>query len=261
MLSHIRISNDLALNLDDSRLHAFVGQNDSGKTFALKYIKDNFISSYYSLEDSALRRPSNTTQWNPDLPIVQSNGWDLPIILDCMRKQKEEKFLCLEKMFKRIIPNIETITLFSRLTLSGDITEVFFNIATHNNVSSQKVSKGTIFTLGLLAILLSSHQSNLVLLDDIEQGLHPVAQRELMTVIKEIVQTNPSLQVVFSTHSPYIVDELALSQVHVFSNQVAGGGTMGCKRLEEHPDAEWAKQTLTTGEFWDSVGEDWVTQR
>jgi len=31
-----------------------------------------------------------------------------------------------------------------------------------------------------------------------------------------------------------------------------------CKRLDEHPDVEWAKQTLTTGEFWDSVGEDWV---
>ncbi|XZN92037.1 MAG: hypothetical protein ACM65M_03935 [Microcoleus sp.] len=30
-----------------------------------------------------------------------------------------------------------------------------------------------------------------------------------------------------------------------------------CKRLDEHPDVEWAKQTLTTGEFWDAEGEDW----
>lgn len=158
------------------------------------------------------------------------------------------------------MPNVEAIKLSSRLTSSGDITEILFNTVTHNNVSSQKINKGTIFTLGLLAILLSSHQSNLVLLDDIEQGLHSTAQRELMTVIKEIIKINPSLQVIFSTHSPYIVDELTLSQVHVFSNQVAGGITMGCKRLDEHPDAEWAKQTLTIGEFWDSVGEDWVTQ-
>jgi hypothetical protein len=28
--------------------------------------------------------------------------------------------------------------------------------------------------------------------------------------------------------------------------------------LDEHPDVEWAKQTLTTGEFWDAEGEDWV---
>ena len=112
----------------------------------------------------------------------------------------------------------------------------------------------------MLAILLSSNQSNLVLLDDIEQGLHPVAQRELMTVIKEIIQVNSDLRLIFSTHSPYIVDELTHSQVHVFSNQVAGGATMGCKRLDEHPDAEWAKQTLTTGEFWDAEGENWVMQ-
>lgn len=260
MLSHIKISNDLALNLDDSRLHAFVGQNDSGKTFTLEYIQDNFIASYHNLENSALRKPSNITQWNPDYPIVQSNGWDLPIILDCMRKQEEEKFNYLEKMLKKIMPNVKAIKLSSRLTLSGEITEIFFNTATHNNVSSRKINKGTIFTLGLLAILLSSHHSNLVLLDDIEQGLHPVAQRELIAAIKEILQMNRGLQLIFSTYSPYIVDELTLSQVHVFSNQVAGGGTMGCKRLDEHPDAEWAKQTLTTGEFWDSVGEDWVTQ-
>jgi hypothetical protein len=30
--------------------------------------------------------------------------------------------------------------------------------------------------------------------------------------------------------------------------------------LDKHPDVEWAKQTLTTGEFWDAEGEDWVLQ-
>jgi hypothetical protein len=62
--------------------------------------------------------------------------------------------------------------------------------------------------------------------------------------------------IIFSTHSPYIVDELAPSQVHVLSNS---NGFTHSKRLDEHPDVEWAKQTLTTGEFWDAEGEDWVT--
>jgi hypothetical protein len=46
------------------------------------------------------------------------------------------------------------------------------------------------------------------------------------------------------------------SQVHVLSNSKSRC-TRG-KRLDEHPDAEWAKQTLTTGEFWNAEGEDWV---
>jgi hypothetical protein len=50
--------------------------------------------------------------------------------------------------------------------------------------------------------------------------------------------------------------QLEPSQVHVLSNSKAG--FTHAKRLDEHPDAEWAKQTLTTGEFWNAEGEDWV---
>jgi predicted ATPase len=112
--------------------------------------------------------------------------------------------------------------------------------------------------LGLLTVLMNPNQPNLVLLDDVEQGLHPKAQRDLIAVFKEILQDNPNLRIIFSTHSPYIVDELIPSQVHVLSNNYSGVNR--CKRLDKHPDVEWAKQTLTTGEFWDAEGEDWVLQ-
>jgi predicted ATPase len=110
--------------------------------------------------------------------------------------------------------------------------------------------------LGLLTVLMTPPQPNLVLLDDIEQGLHPKDQRELIAVFQDILAENPNLQIIFSTHSPYIVDELTPSQVHVLSN--SHSGFTSCKRLDEHPDVEWAKHSLTTGEFWDAEGEDWV---
>jgi predicted ATPase len=129
-------------------------------------------------------------------------------------------------------------------------------MATGDRLPASVVSEGTVLTLGILSILMSPQQPKIILLDDVEQGLHPKAQRELMQVFKEIMQAHPDLQIIFTTHSPYIIDALAPSQVHVL-----GTGTDGfthTKRLDEHPDAEWAKQTLTTGEFWDAEGEDWV---
>ncbi|MFN8495782.1 MAG: AAA family ATPase [Caldilineaceae bacterium] len=95
-----------------------------------------------------------------------------------------------------------------------------------------------------------------LLLDDLKQGLHPRAQHELVTVLKEIIQQNQNLQILFSTHSPYVLDELEPSQVHLLNSIVDGYTVAG--RLDEHPDVEWAKQTLTTGEFWDAEGEAWV---
>jgi predicted ATPase len=136
--------------------------------------------------------------------------------------------------------------------------EIVFDMATGDRIPASAISEGTMLTLGLLTVLMNPQQPNLVLLDDIEQGLHPKAQRELITVFKQIIQANPQLQIIFTTHSPYIIDELEPSQVHVLSN--AKDGFTRTKRLDEHPDIEWAKQTLTTGEFWDAEGEDWVVE-
>jgi predicted ATPase len=134
--------------------------------------------------------------------------------------------------------------------------EVVLDMNTGDRLPAHAISEGTMLTIGLLTVLMTHRQPNLVLLDDIEQGLHPKAQRELMTVFKEILQMNSNLQIIFSAYSPYIIDELNTSQVHVLSN--INSGFTRAKRLDEHPDVKWAQQTLTTGEFWDAEGEEWV---
>ncbi|WP_295450837.1 AAA family ATPase [uncultured Thiodictyon sp.] len=55
--------------------------------------------------------------------------------------------------------------------------------------------------------------ANVLLIDDLEKGLHPQAQRELVTALKTLVTTDPKLQIAFSTHSSYVVDELTADQV------------------------------------------------
>ncbi|MBE9012762.1 ATP-binding protein, partial [Pseudanabaenaceae cyanobacterium LEGE 13415] len=185
----------------------------------------------------------------------------------------------LQEMLKQVVPGVQKVGIRrakvkimadAKFVLTGgDLVyqksqeqevvgqEVVLDMNTGDRIPAHAISEGTLLALGLLTVLMSPEQPNLVLLDDVEQGLHPKAQRELMTVFKQIIQANPNLQIIFSTHSPYIVDELSPSQVHVLSN--TNSGFTICKRLDEHPDVEWAKQTLTTGEFWDAEGEDWVS--
>lgn len=196
--------------------------------------------------------------------------------LDYIRAEAPDQFQALQEMLQRIVPGVRKIGVRRakvpvnrqrsievdgksiRYEESQEMIgqEVVLDMNTGERIPSHAISEGTMLTLGLLTVLMNPKQPNLVLLDDIEQGLHPKAQRDLMTVFKEIIQANPNLQIIFSTHSPYIVDELTPSQVHVLSNTKSG--FTRSKRLDEHPDVEWAKQTLTTGEFWDAEGEDWV---
>ncbi|MBD2082067.1 ATP-binding protein [Leptolyngbya sp. FACHB-17] len=210
-------------------------------------------------------------------PQVGFDGSGLAPTLDYLRNEAPDRFQALQELLKQVIPGVHKIGVRrakvtvdrQRLIEVGGKTipyeesqevvgqEVVLDMNTGDRIPAHAVSEGTILALGLLTVLMSPRRLNLVLLDDVEQGLHPKAQRELMTVFKQIIQANPNLQIIFSTHSPYIVDELTPSQVHVLSN--TNSGFTRCKRLDEHPDVEWAKQTLTTGEFWDAEGEDWVT--
>ncbi len=210
------------------------------------------------------------------IPRVEFDGSCLAPTLDYLRDEAPDKFQSLQEMLKRIVPGVREVgvkrakVMVNRQRLievdgksisyeeSQEIAgqEVVLDMNTGKRIPAHSISEGTMLALGLLTVLMNPRQPNLVLLDDVEQGLHPKAQRELIAVFKEIIQQNNNLQIIFSTHSPYIVDELTPSQVHVLSNN--NSGVTRCKRLDEHPDVEWAKQTLTTGEFWDAEGEDWV---
>ena len=211
-------------------------------------------------------------------PRIEFDGSGLAPTLDFLRDEAPDKFQLIEEKLSRIVPNVRkvgikrakvTVTRERLIEVDGkpisyeetqEMTgqEVVLDMNTGERIPAHAISEGTMLTLGLLTVLMNPNQPNLVLLDDVEQGLHPQAQRELMTVFKEIIAENPNLQIIFSTHSPYILDALAPSQVHILNNSKSGF-TMS-KRLDEHPDVEWAKETLTTGEFWDAEGEDWVLE-
>ncbi|MTJ18928.1 MULTISPECIES: AAA family ATPase [unclassified Dolichospermum] len=232
-------------------------------TVYLKLIASNLAKAAYSEEIT---------------PRVEFDGSGLAPTLDFLRDEAPDKFQLIEEKLSRIVPNVRKVgikrakvpVIRKRLievdgkSISYEETqemtgqEVVLDMNTGERIPAHAISEGTMLTLGLLTVLMNPNQPNLVLLDDVEQGLHPQAQRELMTVFKEIIAENPNLQIIFSTHSPYIIDALAPSQVHILNNSKSGFTI--AKRLDEHPDVEWAKETLTTGEFWDAEGEDWVTE-
>ncbi|MFN7527795.1 MAG: AAA family ATPase [Dolichospermum sp.] len=225
-------------------------------TVYLKLIASNLAKAAYSEEIT---------------PRVEFDGSLLAPTLDFLRDEAPDTFQLIEEKLSRIVPNVRKVgikrakvpVIRKRLievdgkSISYEETqemtgqEVVLDMNTGERIPAHAISEGTMLTLGLLTVLMNPNQPNLVLLDDVEQGLHPEAQRELMNVFKEIIAENPNLQIIFSTHSPYIIDALTPSQVHILNNSKSGF-TMS-KRLDEHPDVEWAKETLTTGEFWASV--------
>jgi predicted ATPase len=255
--------------LDESRLHVFVGQNNSGKTLALTEILNQFGGSYHRLVTdnlaSATRKNVGITNEDADIPKIEKTGFGLASVLHYFQHNDPSKLWQIEEDLQLVVPNVRKARVHPINISNTDWMQIYFSTNVHDSIPIGLMGEGTILTLGILTVLANPNQFDnitnskkhkLALLENVEQTLHPQAQRALICVLKKILQANSSLQIILSTHSPYIVDELTFSQVHVFNTTDSAG--ICCKRLDEHPDVEWANQTLTTGEFWDAVGEDWV---
>ncbi len=78
-------------------------------------------------------------------------------------------------------------------------------------------------------------------------------------VVKQLLEEEEDVQVVVTTHSPYIFDELAPSDVHVFV--LDDEQSVVVKSLAEHPEAEKMKGVLTSGQIWSLDPEhEWVNR-
>ena len=115
--------------------------------------------------------------------------------LDYIRAEAPEKFQALHEMLQRIVPGVKKIGVRRakvpvnrqrsievdgksiRYEENQEIIgqEVVLDMNTGERIPSHAISEGTMLTLGLLTVLMNPKQPNLVLLDDIEQGLHPKA--------------------------------------------------------------------------------------
>ncbi len=83
----------------------------------------------------------------------------------------------------RVYQTESELVRFGRDTLNRSIRRpyqgklILFDFEHAENVSARTASEGTILILGLLTVLLGPTRPRILLLDDIDHGLHPLAQK------------------------------------------------------------------------------------
>ncbi len=133
-----------------------------------------------------------------------------------------------------------------------------FDMGGATRIPAQLVSEGTLLVLGLLTVLMGASRPRLVLLDDLDRALHPKAQRDLVTLLRKILDQNSDIQILATSHSPYLLDCLKPEEVRVTT--LMDDGSVAIGRLDSHPTFEKWKDEMSPGEFWSLVGEKWVAE-
>lgn len=134
--------------------------------------------------------------------------------------------------------------------------ELRFDMLGAPDLPASAVSEGTLITFALLTVMFSVARPNLILLDEMERGLHPRALKALVAQFRQVRAQFPDLQIIATTHSPYLVDCFEASEVLVASSNADGSASFAT--LDSHPDFPRWKSEFGTGEFWSTVGESWI---
>ena len=229
--------------------------------------------AYLHLDANEMAR---TTLANDEQPRMASDGSGLASALAWMKGAAEDEFAQFTSDLRQIVPGVKRIrTLRERImhrrmekldidgqpiwrpvdeSLIGDRFSIEYDDG--SEVPADLLSEGTVLTLGLLTKLREPGRPRLVLLDDIDRGLHLGAQVKLVEVLRGLLELDPELQIVCTTHSPYLLDLFEPAEVRVLA--LDSERRTHARPLTEHPEFGKWKFGTQTGELWAALGEGWV---
>ena len=168
---------------------------------------------------------------------MESNGFGLALCLDEILNFDRDRFIALEKRFTGVFPHITSIKLIQEMAYRAPVDAsdqvtvlqrtdgkgLYFKLSTGEQlVPASQVSDGTLLVLAYLAILYLPQPPRVLLLEEPENGIHPKRLRDVLGILRELIQEQSHTQVVLTTHSPSALDSSAPEEVTLCTMQDNG---------------------------------------
>ena len=191
----------------------------------------------------------------------------LRAVVPIVREVSFQRIPKTEDVIRAIQVERQQVQITEKVTSIHDALLFSFTDAPH--IPAAQVSEGTLLALGIFTALETLERregivdgrvvtpTEVVLVDDIDRALHPRAQRDLIAALRAALAESPGLQVLATSHSPYLIDALTPDEVVVLGRDPKG--VIHAKRLEDFPDAR-LRTMLSSGELWMTEGDAWVSR-
>lgn len=185
---------------------------------------------------TAPRQPQKADQPNE---LLAPDCANLGLVLNRLRRDAAAKRDILENL-KQLYAGIEDFDV----SIEGGTVQVFFEESGFT-IPATRLSDGTLRYLCLLAVLCNPAPPPLVCIEEPELGLHPDI---LPTLAKLLKQSSQRMQLIVTTHSDILVDELSdTPEAVVVCEKHDGQTTMS--RLDPAKLTEWLEK-YRLGQLW-----------
>ena len=196
----------------------------------------------YSLVPSAIGK-SELIQLNPE---VLPNGSGAVGVLDGLKTgDREDLFDKIEHHLIRFVPSIKKLSTQVSGKGQKQLRVSEHGIAAPFPVSM--LSEGTKLILLFLTIVFQERTPDIVLLEDVDRGLHPRLFQRVVEMLRAIVKEK-QIQIIATTHNPYLIDEFAGEEESVLIVEKVDAQSKITSLAERIQDGETPEEAL--GSLW-----------
>lgn len=184
---------------------------------------------------------------------LETNGRNLVVIMDNLQDRYPERFTLLNAALRQMLPEFDRI-LFETIQPGYKA----FSLRTRKSqqaIPAQNLSQGTRLALALLTLAYLPTPPSLICLEEPDRGIHPRLLREVQEALyrlshpEDYGELRDPVQVVATTHSPYLLD---LHRDHLEEVVMANRNEDGVyfERLSEQPYIEEILRDSQLGDVW-----------
>ncbi len=244
----------------------------------VSYFGELYSTTFVRLDPAAL---SEAVPDSARVPFLAFSGRGLANVLAYLFLLERDRFRAIESALREVVPAVAAISFeksdsldqgevqaTGRLDLFGSVYKELFaggwkpaliiDTTSAKGLPASRASEGTLLALGIITHVIVQRGLSIILLDDLDRALHPIAQRNLIGIVRSQMKENTGLQVIATSHSPLLLDTLRADEVVLTS--VNEKGVVSAGALSDHKDFRRWKDEMAPGEFWSMVGEKWLSQ-
>jgi len=204
-------------------------------------------TAYYSFDPRHLRKPCLHAA------SLSEIGEGLPALLESILRADRERFLALEKHFYRRFPSYSRLELpLAKIQREADGIGLSFQTRQGKLLTADSVSDGVMLSLAFLAITYQLSPPRVLLIEEPETGVHHASLKDIVETLKQLSK-DKGVQVIMTTHSPYMLDGVDPGVVHVFQKDEEGA--VHAKKLSDFEGAGEISDMFSTGEKWSLLAE------
>ncbi len=186
--------------------------------------------------------------------ILSDDGKQIPALIDYLLRKDRKKFEAMVDALRELIPGMEDLAIETPNIQTRRIDLV---VDGGLSLPASDTSFGVRLLIFFAALAFHPEPPKLLLIEEPETGVHPKRLKDIVTLLRAMTKGERSrypVQVIISTHSPYLLDCVDLAQDAVLVFERLENGERIARPIDKEKIERFRGECLL-GELWYSAEE------